>query len=494
MKIKFRGGSHETATNRDIKPERCVPLDLISSAAIPAYDLLITGYIDVHKVPPILFRYTTSSKSFTVRSFAATRFGSHRPRPDHVAMRRIQHAAAYLAMMNDELMNAPAINNLQGNFHYMSAQDDRGRQYSLAVPFLPGTYPAPFAGYNQAVSAAEAPNAPSITYYQPNNTSSTYAANSGPVVSNPSNNFTMPAQYAAVYPPQAPAAVRVDFIIVPNYDIWKPVQTLPIDSCDGGTNPVNNYIFDVPPYHSEYTQHQVNPELPQEGTDTDMNELQQNLANFSFLDMSPQLTSPSLSPVQIFTPQISQACLSPVQVSSPQILTTQIPLVQVMPSQLPQASPLQVYPAQVSQPQLFSPQMSPQQVLPAQVLPAQVLQPQAIQPQVAPQQMLHPQVIPSQIVPTHVPIQHLSPPLVLQPQVSPPQIAPHLVLQQQISPPQIAPQLVLQPQVSSPQVLPPTVMQQGATPPYTMQVQVAPTCAPQSQDPLPNTADNSKAK
>ncbi|EFO19692.2 hypothetical protein LOAG_08799 [Loa loa] len=110
------------AKKRDVKPERCIPLTLVSSAEIDAYDLLATGFIDINEVPPVLFRYKrANSKQFTVRSFAATRFGSHRPRPDHKAMRRIQHAAAYLAITNANAIqqaNVPLLENFPVNFQF----------------------------------------------------------------------------------------------------------------------------------------------------------------------------------------------------------------------------------------------------------------------------------------------------------------------------------------------------------------------------------------
>lgn len=40
-----------------------------------------------------------------MRSFGATRFGSHRRRPDHKSLRRIQHSAAYIAVTNAGALN-----------------------------------------------------------------------------------------------------------------------------------------------------------------------------------------------------------------------------------------------------------------------------------------------------------------------------------------------------------------------------------------------------
>lgn len=55
------------------------------------------------QVPSHLFRFVTlDPKTFTVQSFANTRFGTHRPRPDHEKMRRIKCAAACQAISDAE--------------------------------------------------------------------------------------------------------------------------------------------------------------------------------------------------------------------------------------------------------------------------------------------------------------------------------------------------------------------------------------------------------
>uniref|UniRef100_A0A915Q5N1 Uncharacterized protein n=1 Tax=Setaria digitata TaxID=48799 RepID=A0A915Q5N1_9BILA len=87
---------------KELKSQRCILLQLISSIDDYAYDLIGNGFFGQNKIPPYLFRYATKENcSFTVRTFAGTRFGSHRSRPDHKAMRRIQHAAAFLAVTNE---------------------------------------------------------------------------------------------------------------------------------------------------------------------------------------------------------------------------------------------------------------------------------------------------------------------------------------------------------------------------------------------------------
>uniref|UniRef100_A0AAF5PQK1 Anti-proliferative protein domain-containing protein n=1 Tax=Wuchereria bancrofti TaxID=6293 RepID=A0AAF5PQK1_WUCBA len=106
--------------NKELKSQRCILLQLISSMDDYAYDLVWSGFIFENEIPPLLFRYTTKENCpFTARLFADTRFGCHRSRPDHKAMRRIQHAAAYLAVTND----SAGYNSASGS-HQESVQYD----------------------------------------------------------------------------------------------------------------------------------------------------------------------------------------------------------------------------------------------------------------------------------------------------------------------------------------------------------------------------------
>ncbi|EFO14912.1 hypothetical protein LOAG_13603 [Loa loa] len=115
--------------NKELKSQRCILLQLISSMNDCAYDLLGNDFFFENEVPPCLFRYTTKENCpFTVRSFAGTRFGCHRSRPDHKAMRRIQHAAAFLAVANDNTYSTASgshqesiqfgVNPTSDNFYY----------------------------------------------------------------------------------------------------------------------------------------------------------------------------------------------------------------------------------------------------------------------------------------------------------------------------------------------------------------------------------------
>ncbi|VDK87676.1 unnamed protein product [Litomosoides sigmodontis] len=110
---------------KELRSERSIPLQLVSLMDDSASHLLQSGCFLESKVPPFLFCYTTKENStFTARSFADTRFGSHRLRPDHQAMRRIQKSAAFLAMASD---NVPlgrdeesaqcAVNPTRNSFH-----------------------------------------------------------------------------------------------------------------------------------------------------------------------------------------------------------------------------------------------------------------------------------------------------------------------------------------------------------------------------------------
>ncbi|VDM14848.1 unnamed protein product [Wuchereria bancrofti] len=93
----------------------------------------------------MLFRYTTKENCpFTARLFADTRFGCHRSRPDHKAMRRIQHAAAYLAVTNDSA-------------GYNSASVCYSQQLNANNKFAPITSPSvPLASSSSLAAAAAA--------------------------------------------------------------------------------------------------------------------------------------------------------------------------------------------------------------------------------------------------------------------------------------------------------------------------------------------------
>ncbi|CAG9531180.1 unnamed protein product, partial [Cercopithifilaria johnstoni] len=98
------------ARNRDVKPESCVPLDLIHSSDVNPNDLP-AGFTNISQIPPVLFRYNSmDSMLFMMRSFAATRFGSYRPRSGYRRMRQVRHAIIYLAVNED--------NNFPVHYHF----------------------------------------------------------------------------------------------------------------------------------------------------------------------------------------------------------------------------------------------------------------------------------------------------------------------------------------------------------------------------------------
>ncbi|VBB33602.1 unnamed protein product [Acanthocheilonema viteae] len=152
--------------NKELKSERCILLQLISSVDEYAYDLLAGGFFFETKVPSLLFRYATKENyPFTARLFADTRFGTHRSRPDHQTLRRIQHAAAFLAITNNNIYNSasaslshidnttsenpenhnlepnnPDISQLQYNVSRMSLADDAAPKSSTLAPYHSNMY------------------------------------------------------------------------------------------------------------------------------------------------------------------------------------------------------------------------------------------------------------------------------------------------------------------------------------------------------------------
>ncbi|MCP9258685.1 hypothetical protein DINM_001695 [Dirofilaria immitis] len=153
----------------------------------------------LYNIPPFLFRYTTRENCpFTARSFADTRFGSHRSRPDHKAMRRIQHAAAFLAMTNDNAGTATgnrqdctqfAMNSTTDNFFYNQSYANNNFA-SVASPAVPLTSAAVAVSDGQRTCDAlssMAMSANAITKAVALNESKFLLMNSSSAPSNPSS-------------------------------------------------------------------------------------------------------------------------------------------------------------------------------------------------------------------------------------------------------------------------------------------------------------------
>nr|CDQ07120.1 Bm11383 [Brugia malayi] len=112
VRIEF---ADKFSRKKDVRPERCVPLNLTNSAGINLYEFFSARFVNIAQIPPVLFRNKgQNSKPFTLRPFAPTRFGTHHLRSVHNDMRRIQHAAAYLAVASSNAMNRPAVTPLLG--------------------------------------------------------------------------------------------------------------------------------------------------------------------------------------------------------------------------------------------------------------------------------------------------------------------------------------------------------------------------------------------
>ncbi|KAM3724506.1 Protein Tob2 [Dirofilaria immitis] len=185
--------------NKEMKSQRCILLQLINCMDDSAYDLLGSGFFSENKIPPFLFRYTTRENCpFTARSFADTRFGSHRSRPDHKAMRRIQHAAAFLAMTNDNAGTATgnrqdctqfAMNSTTDNFFYNQSYANNNFA-SVASPAVPLTSAAVAVSDGQRTCDAlssMAMSANAITKAVALNESKFLLMNSSSAPSNPSS-------------------------------------------------------------------------------------------------------------------------------------------------------------------------------------------------------------------------------------------------------------------------------------------------------------------
>ncbi|KAM3727033.1 Protein Tob1 [Dirofilaria immitis] len=101
-------------------PEQCIPLCLVSSVVMPAYDLFASGFVDIFKIPSTLFRWNSSNTEyFTTRTFAVTRFGNRRPAHNYENIYQIQYNVAYLSEdenIMDEAIAEPAPDNFPDTY------------------------------------------------------------------------------------------------------------------------------------------------------------------------------------------------------------------------------------------------------------------------------------------------------------------------------------------------------------------------------------------
>ncbi|VDP13830.1 unnamed protein product [Onchocerca flexuosa] len=94
------------ARNWEVNPERCIPLYLVSSVEISIYDLVVSGIVDIFRIPPILFRYNLSyNDAFMTRTFASTRFGMYRPGQDPEGMHQIHFNVTHPAVLHQNVMD-----------------------------------------------------------------------------------------------------------------------------------------------------------------------------------------------------------------------------------------------------------------------------------------------------------------------------------------------------------------------------------------------------
>uniref|UniRef100_A0A8R1TWL7 Anti_prolifrtn domain-containing protein n=1 Tax=Onchocerca volvulus TaxID=6282 RepID=A0A8R1TWL7_ONCVO len=441
--------------NLEVNPERCIPLYLVSSVEIPIYDLVVSGIVDIFKIPSILFRHNSSyTDAFMRRTFASIRFGMYRPGLDP----------------EDNFSMALQLTNSESEHSDVTALDD---QDTIMIPSA-STLPNTVSSHDPAYPVTNFTNLSSVTYSKSDHSdpSSGIDNSSLSMFSNPSRSFTTPDQCAANVPsasatestnhsfqsdnvssadnvkshvesveyPMYNEFRQFDYIwsytasvnnnntsaaFINDYDIWKPIS--PSDDGNSiGPQFENNYIFDSPFFAAHNESNLMQPyENP---SDLVVNGVLNNLSNFSFLD-----TSPNLFPTQ----------------ASPQTVTLQITTPKIL---LPQLQQSQILLPHMPSPQILHSQMLSSQALPPQVMSLRAFLQQTLSTPMLPLQIMSPQMLPSRIYLLHA----LS----------------SEILQSQVLPLQVPQSQVVPPQVSQPQILLPLIPQPHVLPPQNLHVQV----------------------
>ncbi|OZC10433.1 hypothetical protein X798_02476 [Onchocerca flexuosa] len=460
------------ARNWEVNPERCIPLYLVSSVEISIYDLVVSGIVDIFRIPPILFRYNLSyNDAFMTRTFASTRFGMYRPGQDP----------------EDNFSMTLQLTNSESEHSDVTALDD---QDTITTPSAL-TFPNTVSSHDHAYSVTDFTNLSSVTYSKSDqsNSSSGIVNSSLSMFPNPSRSFATSDQFAAnvqsasttestnhsfywdnvsstdnvkshaesVEYPIYNEFGQLDYIwsytasinnsdtlaaFRNDYDIWKPISPLDNGSSTGPHQFVNNYnnnIFDSPCFAAHNESNLMQPyENP---SNLVVNSLLNNLSNFPFLD-----TTPNLFPTQ----------------ASPQTLTLQVSSPQVL---LPQLQQSQMLLPHIPSPQILHPQMLSSHTLPPQVMSARAFLQQTLSTQILPLQIMSQQMLPSSIYLPHALLSQIP--------------------QSQVLPLQVPQSQVLLPQVSQPQILPSQIPQSHVLPPQNLHVQVL-----LPQDPQPRMLVN----
>ncbi|KAK6109697.1 BTG family protein [Brugia pahangi] len=425
---------------KDVRPERCVPLNLTNSAGINLYEFFSARFVDIAQIPPVLFRNKgQNSKPFTLRPFAPTRFGTHHLRSVHNDMRRIQRAATYFAVASSDAMNRPAVAPLLENFsmNFQFAMNAEGsnvnsstmvkpvnvsvmsNQYSVMIPLTLATFPHPVNTYNPPPSMTDFTYSPttafvksgqiignpsSVTYFtsDPSKPDFVPADNSmSNVANNPNRNNTSSDQFTTTFLPAPKTdshAENVGFPVcdepisiennwcytVPTsdnaseFEIWKP-KPRPAFTVNSGNSTESVFRSSYIFDSPMFQAPTAEPDVNQSNAQQLLevsNDLKVNDLQYNPNNLSFLNVSPELSPSNVFSPEAS----------STQEFSQQVP------TQNDVFQQSQVSLTQVQQ------QQQQQQMLPQQVLQSQILQPEA---QVIPQQAIPMQPIPVQPILPH---------------------------------------------------------------------------------------------
>ncbi|VIO85934.1 Uncharacterized protein BM_BM11383 [Brugia malayi] len=398
---------------KDVRPERCVPLNLTNSAGINLYEFFSARFVNI-----------------------------------------AQHAAAYLAVASSNAMNRPAVTPLLENFsmNFQFAMNAEGsnvnsstmvnpvnvsvmsNQYSVMIPLTLATFPHPVNTYNPPPSMTDFTNSPTtafvksgqtignpspVTYFtsDPSKPDFVPADNSmSNVANNPNRNNTSSDQFTTTFLPapktdshdenvgfpvcDEPISIENNWCYtVPTsnnaseFEIWKP-KPRPAFTVNSGNSTESvfrsSYIFDSPMFQAPTAEPNVNQSNAQQllevSNDLEVNDLQYNLKNLSFLNVSPEL-----SPSNVFSPEASSTQEFSQQVPTQNLFQqSQVSLTQVQQQQQQQ----QMLPQQVLQSQILQPkaEVIPQQAIPMQPVPVQPILPHQTLPPIFVQHGVVPQI------------------------------------------------------------------------------------------------------
>ncbi|VBB33659.1 unnamed protein product [Acanthocheilonema viteae] len=517
-----------TSTNsKEVRPERCIQLVLVSSADT-AYELLLAGLInDISDIPPILFCYKgPNAKRHRVQSFAITCFGTQRAR------RQFKDSTAYRAIKHKNALNAAASAAFFGNFpmHYfdLGAEGDNANvpamsnQYTVTVPYMPPTFPNTVSTNNPMHSLADS----SLVYARSNHSNSVFGIPNNSAMPIYPNYWLNSSDHSADnFPPASTNNSRGcsmrctcdiedigaqsvqrgnnggfptcdqsrgnecnwcftpfanDSAFKEEYDIWRPMPTFTMNN-GNLVEPVytNNYVVNTPIPSAPMANPDVNEahatQSFQNSYDSNMNDLQHSMRNLSFKESKPstsrlpqvflaRISPPRVySPQQLFQPGASSSSVQPSQTFS------QPPPQRMVQQYVPPSQPMSMQPIL---PQSTKMQRMPSQSMPIQTMSPQPMSTQQMSPQPMSTQQMSPQSIPmQQISPQSMPMQssHSAVPVC---QISP-QPIPIQVIPSQTVPQLSVPMQQMPPRMLLPSMRPSYMMPLQMPLPYGMQPQTS---------------------